>query len=153
MGIDAGNRAAGGHVGAGTGVREPGGTAGQPARYRINGRELRDLLVWLVLAAVGLALTACAVRYGARLGTASAPFLGSYRFQVSPLSLVAPLVAATVLLVRQADRGLEVYLLRRVASMRFAPGMYAFPGGSVDPRDSDHTIRWSGPPTRQSCCD
>ncbi|MGV2385184.1 MAG UNVERIFIED_CONTAM: NUDIX domain-containing protein [Thermobifida fusca] len=62
---------------------------------------------------------------------------------------VRPRDAATVLLVRQADRGLEVYLLRRVASMRFAPGMYAFPGGSVDPRDSDHTIRWSGPPPRE----
>jgi hypothetical protein len=59
---------------------------------------LRDLLGWFVLVAIGLALTAWAVHYGARLGTASAPFLGRYRFQLSPLSLLAPLVAGAVLL-------------------------------------------------------
>ncbi|HKE51378.1 MAG TPA: NUDIX hydrolase [Actinomycetes bacterium] len=41
--------------------------------------------------------------------------------------------------------GLEVYLLRRVRSMAFAGGMYAFPGGSVDPRDADHDVGWAGP--------
>jgi hypothetical protein len=102
VGNDAGSPTAGGHVGAGTGVREPGSVAGRPARDWINGRELHDLLVWLGLVAVGLALTACAVHYGARLGTASAPFLGRYRFQVSPLSLVAPLIAAAVLLVARS---------------------------------------------------
>lgn len=102
MGIDAENPATGEHVGAGTTVGGPGRPANRPVRYRINGRELHDLLVWFVLAAVGLTLTACAVRYGARLGTASAPFLGYYRFQVSPLSLVAPLVAGIVLLVARA---------------------------------------------------
>jgi 8-oxo-dGTP pyrophosphatase MutT (NUDIX family) len=29
--------------------------------------------------------------------------------------------------------------------MPFAPGMYAFPGGSVDPRDADADVRWAGP--------
>ena len=52
---------------------------------------------WLVLIAAGLALTAWAVRSGARLGTASAPFLGRYRLQLTPLSLLAPVVAGTVL--------------------------------------------------------
>lgn len=73
-----------------------------PERYRINARELRDLLGWFVLVAIGLALTAWAVHSGARLGTASAPFLGRYRFQLSPLSLLAPLVAVVVLLVARS---------------------------------------------------
>lgn len=29
--------------------------------------------------------------------------------------------------------------------MAFAAGMYAFPGGTVDPRDSDRTVAWAGP--------
>src|SRR5436305_10858848 len=61
------------------------------------GREVRDLLYWLVLAALGLGLTAWAVQSGAGLGTASAPFLGRYRFQLSWLSLLAPAVAVAVL--------------------------------------------------------
>jgi hypothetical protein len=60
--------------------------------------QWRDLVWWLVLIAAGLALTAWAVRGGARLGTASAPFLGRYRLQLSPLSLLAPAVALAVLL-------------------------------------------------------
>ena len=39
----------------------------------------------------------------------------------------------------------EVYMLRRQASMKFAPGAYVFPGGSVDPRDAEEEIAWSGP--------
>ncbi|WP_406319320.1 NUDIX hydrolase [Streptosporangium sp. NBC_01639] len=50
--------------------------------------------------------------------------------------------AATVVLLRE---GVEVYLLRRKASMAFAAGAYVFPGGSVDPRDADHAIAWAGP--------
>jgi len=41
--------------------------------------------------------------------------------------------------------GLEVYMLRRQASMAFAPGAYVFPGGSVDPRDTDEHFGWAGP--------
>jgi 8-oxo-dGTP pyrophosphatase MutT (NUDIX family) len=47
-----------------------------------------------------------------------------------------PRPAATVLLTRDGTRGLEVYLLRRRTSMAFAAGMYAYPGGAVDPRDA-----------------
>ncbi len=59
-----------------------------------------------------------------------------------------PRHAATVVLLRDADPGpgVEVYVLRRVASMVFAGGMYVFPGGSVDPRDADAELRWAGPP-------
>nr|WP_211351991.1 NUDIX hydrolase [Haloactinospora alba] len=43
--------------------------------------------------------------------------------------------------------GLEVYLLRRAASMPFAPGAYAFPGGRVDERDTERGIPVTGPDT------
>ena len=59
--------------------------------------QWRDLAWWLVLIAAGLALTAWAVRSGAMLGTASAPFLGAYRLQLAPTSLLAPAVAVAVL--------------------------------------------------------
>jgi 8-oxo-dGTP pyrophosphatase MutT (NUDIX family) len=58
---------------------------------------------------------------------------------------VEPTGAATVLLLRPADPGIEVYLLRRHSQMPFAAGMYAFPGGRVDPRDSDTAVAWAGP--------
>lgn len=54
--------------------------------------------------------------------------------------------AATVMLLREGGRGVEVYLLRRVVSMAFAAGMYVFPGGRVDARDGDTEIGWIGPP-------
>ncbi len=57
-----------------------------------------------------------------------------------------PRDASTVILLRDAPGGgLLVYLLRRVSSMKFAPGAYVFPGGSVDPRDADLSVTWSGP--------
>lgn len=45
--------------------------------------------------------------------------------------------ASTVLLLRDGPDGLQVFLLRRRDTMAFAAGMYAFPGGGVDPRDRD----------------
>ena len=56
-----------------------------------------------------------------------------------------PRDAATVVLLRTAGSGSEVYLLRRQASMAFAAGMCVFPGGGVDPRDFDHAVGWAGP--------
>ena len=53
--------------------------------------------------------------------------------------------AATIVLLRDAERGLEAYLLRRVESMAFAAGMHVFPGGRVDPADADDHARWHGP--------
>jgi len=63
----------------------------------VSTRERNDLAGWLILVSVGLLVTWLAVEGGARLGTASAPFLGRYRFEISPLSLVAPAVAAGIL--------------------------------------------------------
>ena len=61
----------------------------------------------------------------------------------------APRDAATVMVLRPggagAGAGVEVLMLRRVAAMKFAPGAYVFPGGSVDPADADPEIGWHGP--------
>jgi len=56
-----------------------------------------------------------------------------------------PRLAATVVLLREHDGGPQAYLLRRRASMAFAGGMYAYPGGGVDPRDGATDVGWAGP--------
>lgn len=61
------------------------------------------------------------------------------------LEPVTPRRAATVMLLRDTPRGPAVHLLRRRASMAFAGGAYAYPGGSVDPRDAHGQLRWAGP--------
>jgi 8-oxo-dGTP pyrophosphatase MutT (NUDIX family) len=43
--------------------------------------------------------------------------------------------AATVMLVRDGDAGLEVFMVRRHVDLAFAGGAYVFPGGAVDPED------------------
>jgi 8-oxo-dGTP pyrophosphatase MutT (NUDIX family) len=52
--------------------------------------------------------------------------------------------AATIVLLRDGDGGLEAYLLRRVSSMAFAAGMHVFPGGRVDPADTASHAHWFG---------
>jgi 8-oxo-dGTP pyrophosphatase MutT (NUDIX family) len=59
------------------------------------------------------------------------------RFAASGAEPATPRLAATVVLLRPATPAFEVYLVRRSASMAFASGMYAFPGGAVDPVDSE----------------
>ncbi|MER5899365.1 NUDIX hydrolase [Streptomyces mirabilis] len=58
---------------------------------------------------------------------------------------VAPKRAATVMLLKDTPTTPVVHMLRRRASMAFAGGAYAYPGGGVDPRDDEHQIRWAGP--------
>lgn len=76
------------------------------------------------------------------------------RFREQGSVPAAPRVAATVLLLRPAapppaDRGgFEAYLIRRVAAMAFG-GVYAFPGGGVDPSDSMAHVDWAGPTPAQ----
>lgn len=65
------------------------------------------------------------------------------------VEVAEPRHAATVVLLRDGDAGIEAYLLRRLGSMAFAGGMYVFPGGSVDPRDGDAAIAWQGPPASE----
>jgi 8-oxo-dGTP pyrophosphatase MutT (NUDIX family) len=60
-------------------------------------------------------------------------------------SVARPRPAATVLLLQPP---FQVYLIRRAATMAFAAGMYAFPGGGVDPRDAATELDWVAPPNR-----
>ncbi|AYJ49343.1 NUDIX hydrolase [Rhodococcus sp. P1Y] len=53
--------------------------------------------------------------------------------------------ASTVILVRDAADGIEVFLLERVGGMAFAGGMTVFPGGGVDISDADSELAWAGP--------
>lgn len=46
--------------------------------------------------------------------------------------------AATVILVREAEAGFEVFLLKRTSKATFAGGMFVFPGGRVDGDDHLH---------------
>jgi 8-oxo-dGTP pyrophosphatase MutT (NUDIX family) len=54
---------------------------------------------------------------------------------------VTPRPAATVILLRRggkhADRALQILLVQRNPEARFMPGVWVFPGGSVDPEDGD----------------
>jgi 8-oxo-dGTP pyrophosphatase MutT (NUDIX family) len=73
------------------------------------------------------------------------------RFRDSGAVPATPRLAATVLLLRPAAAGFEVYVQRRAATMAFAPGMYAFPGGSVD-RTLDYAdipVQHAGPAAQQ----
>jgi 8-oxo-dGTP pyrophosphatase MutT (NUDIX family) len=49
------------------------------------------------------------------------------------------------MLLRDGADGLEVFVLRRAATMAFAAQMHAFPGGGVDARDGDLDVPWAGP--------
>jgi 8-oxo-dGTP pyrophosphatase MutT (NUDIX family) len=66
------------------------------------------------------------------------------------LTAAVPRRAATVMLLRDDPSGTDtagtaVHMLRRRTSMAFAGGVYAYPGGGVDPRDDDHLVGWAGP--------
>lgn len=50
---------------------------------------------------------------------------------------VPVLDAATVMLLRDSDGGLEVCLMQRNLNSDFVGGAYVFPGGAVDPEDGD----------------
>ncbi|MET7470121.1 NUDIX hydrolase [Micromonospora sp. NPDC005686] len=79
-------------------------------------------------------------------GFAAPPALVEHarRFRAEGAVPAVPRVAATVLLLRPAGDGFEVYMIRRVAAMTFG-GMYAFPGGGVDRSDSETHLDWAGP--------
>lgn len=62
----------------------------------------------------------------------------------APTTPATPRSAATVMLLRDDEGPLEVFMLRRVASMDFAASRHVFPGGGVDERDAEETP-WAGP--------
>ena len=51
-----------------------------------------------------------------------------------------PRGACTVILVRDGADGVETFLIRRADTMKFAAKMHVFPGGKVDPIDSERRI-------------
>jgi glyoxylase-like metal-dependent hydrolase (beta-lactamase superfamily II)/8-oxo-dGTP pyrophosphatase MutT (NUDIX family) len=51
--------------------------------------------------------------------------------------IAVPRPAATVVLLRPGAPGIEVLLVERPATMAFAPGLHAFPGGAIDEGDRD----------------
>lgn len=54
---------------------------------------------------------------------------------------VAPRDAATVVLVREGERGgVEIFFVKRRADIRFMGGAYVFPGGKLDPDDSAESL-------------
>lgn len=52
-----------------------------------------------------------------------------------------PIPASTVLLLRDGDEGMEVFMVRRATKMDFAAGALVFPGGKVDPPDRAPLLR------------
>jgi 8-oxo-dGTP pyrophosphatase MutT (NUDIX family) len=52
-------------------------------------------------------------------------------------ALIPAKPAATVMLLRDSDTGIEVFMLRRTTAAAFAGGMYVFPGGKVDAADGE----------------
>ena len=59
------------------------------------------------------------------------------RINDPPVSPSDPRPAATVVLMRDSDEGIQVLLLKRVHNSGFVPGAYVFPGGRVDAEDAD----------------
>ncbi len=59
---------------------------------------------------------------------------------------VEPRPAATVVVARPADEGVEVLILRRAAATSFAPGFVVFPGGLIDEADRGLAVRLFGDP-------
>lgn len=54
---------------------------------------------------------------------------------MSNLAPVTPIPSATVILLRDAEKGLETLLLRRNSKIAFHGGAWVFPGGRIDPED------------------
>src|ERR1044072_6432161 len=52
-------------------------------------------------------------------------------------AVTTPRLAASVIVTRGGDRGLDVLLVQRSPSSRFMGGAWVFPGGSVDAGDGD----------------
>lgn len=63
----------------------------------------------------------------------------------APATIAEPKPAATVVLMRDANRELEVLLLKRHRASGFVPGAYVFPGGRVDAADGDARLMAGGP--------
>ncbi|HEY4281283.1 MAG TPA: NUDIX hydrolase [Conexibacter sp.] len=59
--------------------------------------------------------------------------------EVNEGAVATPRTAASVIVVRGGDSGLELLLVQRTHAARFMAGVWVFPGGAVDPADGDLT--------------
>ncbi|CAM3084429.1 NUDIX hydrolase [Tsukamurella hominis] len=59
--------------------------------------------------------------------------------------------AATVLLLRTAREGLEVFVQTRASGMEFAPDVTVFPGGGIEPSDGDDLRVTAARETHEEC--
>lgn len=59
----------------------------------------------------------------------------------SDLSPVEPRASSSVMVVRDAQHGIEVLMTERPSTMGFAAGALVFPGGKVDPLDDDDLLK------------
>jgi len=66
-------------------------------------------------------------------------------FGGAPSGETSPDVAPDTMAPFAIGRDIQVLMLRRTAAMKFAPGAYVFPGGSVDPADYGAEVGWQGP--------
>lgn len=64
----------------------------------------------------------------------------SFRLEPDIENPVAPRDSATVILARDGDSGLEVFMLERSLRADFVGGAYVFPGGTVDTADTHETL-------------
>ncbi|MDN5715878.1 MAG: NUDIX domain-containing protein [Janibacter sp.] len=79
------------------------------------------------------------------LGAMREALLGVDEGRPEPAEPAPTKLASTVMLVRDDEGPLEVFMLRRVSSMAFAPSMHVFPGGGADRRDAEDELPWAGP--------
>lgn len=68
-------------------------------------------------------------------------------------SIAFPRPAATVVLVREAQPGPEVLMLRRASTAAFMPDAWVFPGGALDPADASEEVlaHFDGPDEAAAC--
>lgn len=75
-----------------------------------------------------------------------APLPESFDPEILKRTPVEPRLAATVVVTRDGEHGLETYLMRRQATMAFGAGQFVFPGGGMEDSDADLDVPWVGPP-------
>jgi len=82
-------------------------------------------------------LRGCSEREGEQDGRGGGNNSHIHNDETIPLENLVPALrlAATVVLVRAHQAGLEVLMLRRSPASPFMPGAFVFPGGAVDPED------------------
>lgn len=59
---------------------------------------------------------------------------------MSQNAVATPVPAATIMLLRDGPKGLEVFMVVRHHQIDFASGALVFPGGKVDPQDRDEQV-------------